>query len=98
MITRIAAEQLKVGMFIHQLECGWMEHPFLVNQFKITQQSEIDKIIQHGIRQVTIDSARGLGLQSDGAEAALALDLDLDLAPPVRSWPWQKRCCPKPAP
>jgi putative nucleotidyltransferase with HDIG domain len=87
MITRIAAEQLKVGMFIHQLECGWMEHPFLVNQFKITQQSEIDKIIQHGIRQVTIDSARGLGLQSDGAEAALALDLDLDLAPPLPASP-----------
>lgn len=69
-----------------------MNHPFLVNQFKLTQQSEIDKILQHGIRQVSIDTERGLDVASDVAAvtdtdgiAEATLDLDLDLpAPPVQ--------------
>jgi putative nucleotidyltransferase with HDIG domain len=58
-----------------------MDHPFLVNQFKITQQGEIDKILQHGIRKVSIDTERGLDLQTDVAAQAAPLDLELDLAP-----------------
>ena len=69
-----------------------MNHPFLVNQFKLTQQSEIDKILQHGIRQVSIDTELGLDVASDVAAvtdtdsiAEATLDLDLDLpAPPVQ--------------
>jgi putative nucleotidyltransferase with HDIG domain len=70
-------------MFIHHLECGWMEHPFLVNQFLVTQQSEIDKVRQHGIRQVSIDTARGLDVPQVDAASALALDLELDLPAPA---------------
>jgi putative nucleotidyltransferase with HDIG domain len=96
MIKRIASEQLRVGMFIHHLECGWMEHPFLANQFTITQQAEIDKILRHGITQVSIDTLRGLDLPDpetsrpvDDAEAVVAqLDVNLDLPvsnePPVK--------------
>jgi putative nucleotidyltransferase with HDIG domain len=86
MIKRIASERLRVGMFIHHLECGWMQHPFLTNQFKLTQQSEIEKIIAHGIRAVSIDTARGLADVEDGGHAGTpdeaALDLNLDLPAP----------------
>ena len=94
MITRIASKKLRVGMFVHHLECGWMDHPFLVNQFQITEQAQIDKILQHGIHRVSIDTARGLGLTEDqtGSPAGLDLDLDLDLGdaapqPPVQHVP-----------
>lgn len=94
MITRIASEQLRVGMFIHNLECGWMDHPFLVNQFKITHQSEIDKILQHGIQRVSIDTARGLDLPDEEAYATAYLDLELEaeeaakpVDPPVKHVP-----------
>ncbi len=87
MITRIATEQLRVGMFIHHLECGWMDHPFLVNQFKITQQGEIDKILHHGIRKVLIDTERGLDVQADTPEQGAPLDLDLDLELGLASLP-----------
>jgi putative nucleotidyltransferase with HDIG domain len=66
-------------MFIHHLECGWMDHPFLVNQFMLTQQDEIDKILQHGIRKVLIDTERGLDLQDDAPMPAVPRDMDLDL-------------------
>lgn len=73
-------------MYIHQLECAWMKHPFLTNQFKISQAAEIEKIRQHGIAYVSIDTDRGLDVaeareDNHGADAD-ALDLNLDLAPP----------------
>ena len=67
-----------------------MAHPFLVNQFRITQQGEIDKITEHGIRKVSIDTERGLDLPSDSSHYAVAADVDLDLdlppspEPPVK--------------
>ena len=36
------------------------DHPFLRNSFKLESQSDIDKIIEYGIRDVYIDTSRGL--------------------------------------
>lgn len=70
-------------MFIHHLECGWMDHPFLVNQFKITHQGEIDKIIAHGIARVSIDTLRGLDLPYEEVYASANLDLELEAERPI---------------
>lgn len=71
-----------------------MNHPFLSNQFKVSHQSEIDKLIRHGIRHVSIDTAQGQDVQPESsngaspADAALALDLNLDIpAPPAAPEP-----------
>jgi putative nucleotidyltransferase with HDIG domain len=58
-----------------------MDHPFLVNQFKITQRSEIDKILQLDIRKVSIDTERGLDVQTNASAPAAALDLELEFDP-----------------
>ena len=81
MIKRIASSQLVVGMFIHDLDCGWMAHPFLVSQFKLTQASEIDKIVQYGIRAVYIDTARGLDAPGSTTQAEVNAELDRTIAP-----------------
>lgn len=47
-------------MFIDDLDCGWMEHPFVRSRFLLTSEDEIRKIRVAGIRGVTIDCARGL--------------------------------------
>jgi HD-GYP domain-containing protein (c-di-GMP phosphodiesterase class II) len=65
MLKKVDSSQLRVGMFIHALDCGWMAHPFLRNRFVITHEDEIRKILAAGIRGVTIDCAHGLDL--DGA-------------------------------
>ena len=59
MLKKVASSQLRVGMYIHDLDCGWMEHPFLRNRFAITSEDEIRKILASGIRSVTIDCTRG---------------------------------------
>ncbi len=50
----IPADQLKVGMFVH-LEKAWFKHPFLSSSFNIESESQIRKIVDHGIRMVVID-------------------------------------------
>jgi len=64
MLKKVDSSQLRVGMFIHDLDCGWMEHPFIRNRFVITRDDEIRKILNAGIRGVTIDCARGLDVNA----------------------------------
>nr|WP_314542765.1 HD-GYP domain-containing protein [uncultured Massilia sp.] len=60
MLKKLDSSQLRVGMFIDDLDCGWMEHPFVRSRFLLTSEDEIRKIRVAGIRGVTIDCARGL--------------------------------------
>ncbi len=52
-------------MFIHDLDCGWMDHPFLRNQFAVNHVEIIQKLQQYGIREVYIDASRGLDVPDD---------------------------------
>lgn len=47
-------------MYLHELVADWMSHPFLRNRFLIHDQHTIEKIIAAGIRDVYIDSSRGI--------------------------------------
>ena len=60
MLKKIDSSQLRVGMAIHDLDCGWMEHPFVRNRFVITTEDEVRKVLHAGIRGVTIDCSKGL--------------------------------------
>jgi HD-GYP domain-containing protein (c-di-GMP phosphodiesterase class II) len=64
MLKRIDSAQIRVGMFVHDLDCGWMEHPFARNRFLIRSDEEIAKIRSANIRQVIIDSERGLDIEA----------------------------------
>lgn len=63
MLKKIDSSQLKVGMYVHDLSCDWMTHPFVRNRFLIGKDDEIRKIREAGIHDVVIDSARGLDVQ-----------------------------------
>ncbi len=58
-IKKVTVQQLTPGMFIHDLNCGWLDHPFVRNQFMIDSMSVVTKIAKQGIREVYIDTARG---------------------------------------
>jgi len=59
MIKQIRSEQLKPGMYIHDLNCGWLDHPFVSNAFKVRDQATVDKIVNLGIRELYIDTVKG---------------------------------------
>ncbi len=60
MIKRINTKQLKPGMFIDDMNCGWLRHPFLTNKITISDEEMIERIVKHGIREVYIDTEKGL--------------------------------------
>ena len=79
MLKKVDASQLKVGMYIHDLSCDWMTHPFVRNRFKLGSEAEIRKIIDAGIHDVVIDSSRGLDVQDapSVAEASASTESEL---------------------
>jgi HD-GYP domain-containing protein (c-di-GMP phosphodiesterase class II) len=79
MLKKVDSSQLTVGMYIHDLSCDWMTHPFIRNRFLISSEEEIRKILKAGIHDVVIDSARGLDVQDAPTldEANLATEREL---------------------
>ncbi len=47
----IHPSQLTIGMFV-RLKLGWVSHPFMFNQFRITHQEQIDQIQELDLEQV----------------------------------------------
>ena len=59
MLKRISVHQLTVGMFLKEFCGSWMEHPFWRTSFVITEQKDIDSILDSSIKEVWIDSGKG---------------------------------------
>ncbi|MBP9655170.1 MAG: DUF3391 domain-containing protein, partial [Rhodocyclaceae bacterium] len=75
-IKKISAARLKPGMFIHDLNCGWMDHPFLTTRFKLESGKDVKKILDAGIREVYVDTE--LGLDAGDAPTAEEVSRELD--------------------
>ncbi|TDR79968.1 HD-GYP domain-containing protein [Paludibacterium purpuratum] len=75
MIKKIPVERLRPGMFLHNLNSGWMSHPFLRNRFLVTEESMVEKIIGAGIHELYIDTSRGL----DDADAPTEAEVNQQL-------------------
>jgi putative nucleotidyltransferase with HDIG domain len=60
MIKKVCKADLKLGMFIHDLNCGWMDHSFLRNSFMLRKESDLLKIMESGIADVYIDTIKGI--------------------------------------
>ena len=92
MLKKVDSSRLRVGMYIHDLDCGWMDHPFLRNRFVITSEDEIRKIRASGIRSVTIDCTRGLDMadaptvaEAEAVTEAEVAAIAAKPAPPLRT-------------
>lgn len=79
MIKKIPSSELRVGMFIHELDCDWLTHPFFKSQFKITGEKQIQKILDTGIHTVYIDTARGLDVPDAPTEEEVRETLEQEM-------------------
>ena len=89
MLKTIDAAQLRVGMFIHEFECSWLDHPFLNSRFLVSEAGQLERIRAAGISRVTIDCARGMDALTapnlDEAAAATEAAMRAIATAPVRS-------------
>ena len=65
MIKKISVSQLVPGMYIHDVNCGWMDHPFMQSHFAVKDQATVARVRDIGMKEIYIDTGKGL----DVAEA-----------------------------
>ena len=56
MIKRVRVEDLKLGMYIHDLNCGWMDHNFLRSRFMLRKEEDLKKLHESKIGELYIDT------------------------------------------
>lgn len=79
-IKKISVDELIPGMFIQDLNCGWLDHPFLSNTFAVKDETIVNKIRSLGIREVYIDPSRGLDVPNAQTQREVNQALDRRIA------------------
>ena len=59
-------------MYVADFNAGWLNHPFALNSMMISSSADVDKVIQAGIKELLIDTARGKDVGSHAPTAAEA--------------------------
>ena len=60
MLKRIAVRDVRMGMFVTELCGSWMEHPFFKTKFLLEDNLDLESLIKSGIKEVWINTDRGL--------------------------------------
>jgi len=76
MIKKIAVDQLQPGMYVHDLNCGWLDHPFLTNAFFVKDEAVIEKILAVGVRELYIDTIKGADVFQARTQQEVSDELD----------------------
>ena len=59
MLKKIAIADLRVGMYIHELCGGWMDHPFWRSKFAVKDVQDLAKVRESGVAELWIDTGKG---------------------------------------
>lgn len=79
MRKRINVEQLTLGMYVQEFCGSWMEHPFWRGKFLLNDPKDLASIRASDIKQVWIDSSKGLDttlIANDVAPVEFSLDVN----------------------
>jgi putative nucleotidyltransferase with HDIG domain len=60
MIKKVRATDLKLGMYVHDLNVPWMDHGFVLGHFMLQHEKQLEKIFRANILEVFIDTDKGL--------------------------------------
>jgi len=92
MIKKISIDQLKPGMYIHDLNMGWLDHNFVRNSFAVKDGVDLRKVRETGVRELYIDTDKGLDVAHAPTREEATQELHQQLEaiaeeekPPVRS-------------
>ena len=68
----VSVDRLQPGVFISLSEMGWLDHPFLLNRFRIADQEQIKVLRRLGLKEVEWDPARSNAQPLPEATAVVA--------------------------
>jgi len=98
MLRRLSKDEVRLGMYIHRLEGGWLDHPFWRNQFLLDDPADLAAIRESGLSGVVVDDERGRAAMPSRLAAIRALCDAEAPAPVVEEVPPPVAPPPKPAP
>jgi cyclic di-GMP phosphodiesterase len=78
-LKRIAVSELRVGMYIDELCGSWMEHPFWRTRFALKDADDARRIAESGIREVWIDTDKGLDSNPQVARPPMRAEADAEI-------------------
>ena len=58
MMQKVTVDRLQPGVFISITGLGWLDHPFLLNRFRLTSSDQIKVLRSLGIKEIEWDPAR----------------------------------------
>jgi putative nucleotidyltransferase with HDIG domain len=70
MLKRITIDRLAVGMYITEFCGSWIDHPFWRAKFVVASEADLRRIAGASVRELVIDTERGLDLPANSADAA----------------------------
>ncbi|MCE7914724.1 MAG: HD-GYP domain-containing protein [Nitrosomonas sp. PRO4] len=65
MIKKIKVEDVRLGMYIHEIRGNWLEHPFWRKSFMLDNPKDLEKLIDCGLDEIWIDTRKGLDVAAD---------------------------------
>lgn len=81
MLKKIAVDDLRLGMHLHEMCGAWLDHPFWKTKFVLRDSGDLRKLQDSGVKEVWIDVAKGLDVRAPSGPA-VAPRRDLPAAPP----------------
>lgn len=79
-IKKISVGQLRPGMYIHDLSCSWMEHPFATNRFEVKDAKMLREVKGLGIPELYIDVSKGLDVADAPTQEQVQGEIDQRIA------------------
>lgn len=80
MIKKIPIAELKVGMYIHDVNCSWRMAPVYAFRHKVSDEKQIENIRELGVREVYIDTVLGNDLPGAPTEDEVRRQLENEMA------------------
>ena len=59
MIKKIEISQLRIGMYIDDLDANWLDHNFITKRFAVSNQKTLQRLTKSGIKHLYIDTQKG---------------------------------------
>ena len=79
-LKKIPVEKVRVGMYIQEFCGSWMDHPFWRGSFVLKETGDLRRIRESGVREVRIDTSKGLDVAPDVEEVGDTVPVAQDSA------------------